>query len=120
MTEGKEGNAAQFIRDLREDTLREVEATKSQLRDIWSSPLAERMKKGHSLGPLKVISQKKSLLVLAHQTELSRESFSRLRQGDLVRITHDDPLKNGPSAYFIEDDGDEIQLELLQLSLIHI
>lgn len=102
-----------FLTSLREDTLREIAAAKSHLLDIWSLTLTERVEKGHALGPLKVLRQEGSLLTLAHETEHSQQSFSRLREGDLIRLTRNEPINNGPSAFFHHDDGEKIQLLLL-------
>lgn len=103
---------SQFLTRLREDTLREIAANLNHLRDIWSLPLSERVEKGHSLGPLRVLSQRGGLVTLLHETDHSRESFSRLREGDWVRLTHDAPTANGPSAFFLQDDGQSIFLQM--------
>ena len=52
-------------------------------------------------------------MILAHETNHSRESFSRIREGDLMRLTQDDPIANGPSCFFLEDDGDRIVVQML-------
>ena len=89
-----------FLTSLREDTLREIAASKAHLVDIWNLPLKDRVEKGHTLGPLKVISQKEAIVILAHETNHSRESFSRIREGDLMRLTQDDPIGKRPFLLF--------------------
>lgn len=103
---------SRFLSELRNDTLSEIAAGWEHLHEIWSLPLHERVEKGHSLGPLRVISQKKDLVTLAHENDHSRESFSRLREGDWVRLTRDAPRANGPTAFFQQDDGDTVLLQM--------
>ncbi|MDP0489834.1 MAG: ATP-binding protein [Verrucomicrobiota bacterium JB023] len=102
-----------FIANLREDTLREIATAKSQLQDIWSLPLETRVKKGHSLGPLRTLRLSDKRLHLSHETALSRDNFSRIREGDLLRLTANLPETRGCRASFYEDDGETITVELL-------
>ena len=101
-----------FLTSLREDTLREIAASKAHLVDIWTLPLGERVAKGHTLGPLKVVSQKRAIVVFAHETDQSKESFSRIREGDLMRLTLNEPVANGPSCVFLKDDGEFIVAQM--------
>ncbi|GHC46896.1 DEAD/DEAH box helicase [Roseibacillus persicicus] len=102
-----------FLTTLREDTLREIAASKAALVEIWSLSLAQRVEKGHALGPLRVVSQKGAIVTLAHETSLSQESFSRIREGDLLRMTRNEPLANGPSCFFLHDDGELVVVQML-------
>jgi DNA replication ATP-dependent helicase Dna2 len=104
-------NSAAFLARLTEDMHREVALNRQHLQDIWSLPLHERVEKGHSLGPLKLLSLRDNgLATFSHQSQLSRESFCALREGDMIRLTRDDPANGGPTALFLHDDGDEIAL----------
>ena len=101
-----------FLTTLREETLREIAASRNHLLDIWNLPLNERVEKGHSLGPLKIVSQRQGLVTIAHETDHSRNSFSRLREGDWVRLTRNEPTAIGTTATFLQDDGDTILLQM--------
>lgn len=101
-----------FLISLQEDTLREIAASKAHLVDIWNLSLGERVEKGHALGPLKVSSQKGAIVTLVHETNQSKESFSRIREGDMMRLTENEPLTNGPSCFFLQDDGDHIVVQM--------
>lgn len=100
-----------FLKDLEVQMRDEVARNWQHLNDIWALPLRERVQKGHSLGPLKLISlSDQGVAIFAHQSDHSREAFCSLREGDLVRVTRDDPVGNGPNASFLHDDGDQIAL----------
>lgn len=101
-----------FLTSLREDTLREIAASKAHLIDIWNLPLRERVEKGHTLGPLKVSKQKGALVTLVYETNKSKEAFSRIREGDMMRLTENEPLANGPSCFFLQDDGEHIVVQM--------
>lgn len=102
---------AQFLNNLTIEMHQEVDKNRQHLRDIWALPLPERVEKGHSLGPVKLQSlTDQGLAVFRHQTRHSQHSFCTLREGDLVRVTLDDPEGNGPCAIFLHDDGEEVTL----------
>ena len=51
-------------------------------------------------------------MILAHETEQSKDSFSRIREGDLMRLTENEPVANGPSCFFLKDDGEFIVAQM--------
>lgn len=99
-----DGSQREFLEKLEREMRREIALQREACEEIWSCPLAERVRNGDSLGPLRVesvVDERVVLSVVSGEGELE----CGLREGDFVRLSEDAPRT--PTGHFIylgEDD----------------
>ena len=95
---------------------RELSASRHAVEEIWNTPLLERIRDGHSLGPLRTVKISSDRVIMApvHENEPAE---CRLREGDFVCLSRDTPW--APLGHFIHlgEDDSGIHLHLWKGSL---
>jgi DNA replication ATP-dependent helicase Dna2 len=81
--------AAAWLDSLRAVTLAECAAAKRAAEEGWKRPLAERLATGRALAGLRIVKQTHDKIVFEPTGEDQSPCF--LREGDLVRLSHDNP-----------------------------
>lgn len=90
---------------------REVRLQRSACEEIWNTPLAERIEKGYSLGPLEVKSVSRPWVTLRPANNDAAMAEPSLREGDFVCLSDDTPLN--PTGHFIYVDEDDAGIHLM-------
>ncbi len=106
----------EWLDELDQGWRRELAAGRRGIEEIWNTPLAERIREGHALGPLEVVRVCQDRVVLrpVHEDESGE---CRLREGDFVGLSSDTPW--APEGKFIHlgEDDDGIHLHRWRGSL---
>lgn len=75
-------------------------------------PMPERIERGHSLGPLKVVSAARDRVLLQAASTAAELAECSLREGDFVRLSQDQPL--APIGHFIHGGEDDAGIHLIR------
>ncbi|GAA5481298.1 hypothetical protein Hsar01_00505 [Haloferula sargassicola] len=89
---------------------REVRLQRQATEEIWRTPLAERVAKGHALGPLRVVSVSGKRLILQPADDSAAMAECSLREGDFVCLSQDAP--HAPTGHFIHGGEDHAGIHL--------
>ncbi len=90
---------------------REIRLQRSACEEIWNTPLAERIEKGYSLGPLEVTAVSRPWVTLRPANNNATWAEPSLREGDFVCLSEDTPFK--PTGHFIYLDEDDEGIHLM-------
>jgi DNA replication ATP-dependent helicase Dna2 len=105
------GEKRDWLAELENGWRRELAAGRRAIEEIWNTPLAERVSKGHAMRELTVKHAAKDRLVLSPSID-DAAGDCRLREGDFVCLSRNSPW--APEGKFIHlgEDEDGIHLYL--------
>jgi len=89
--------AAPWLNALRESTLIECGAQKRRMDEQWGKPVTERLENGQAIGKLAILKNKDGKMLFEPPSNDIHPCF--LREGDFVRLSHNDPFQ--PTAHLI-------------------
>lgn len=110
-----------FLAEIEAFVLAEREASRQEVRRIWSLPLDERVKKGYAIKGLRVCEINPARNGHHEITLAADEDNSRFREGDAVKLTEgnpDDPLQLLAEGRVVSSDAGVLVIEVKRHSLV--
>jgi len=99
-----------WLEHIEREMRHEISAQRGKIGEIWALPLIERVRDGHSLGPLKIVRALEKRVVLLPETTGAELAQCQFREGDLVRLSQDNPAETFHRFLFLGEDHDGLHL----------